>query len=96
MRERWNLSAVEPIGTERVTAFLNPGGLQDIDMGVYPEATCAAGRLLRSALFEMRIGLRDASTRLGLTPVELCAVERGQMTGDVDGMIEALCAGGSR
>lgn len=92
MRERWKLAPVEPIGMQRTFAFVNPGGLEEIEMPVYPEATRIAGERLRGARVSMRIGLREASQRLGLSAVELCGVERGELAGDVDAMILVLAA----
>jgi hypothetical protein len=87
----WDLRDVEPIGTQRTWAFVNPGGLEPIDMEVYPEEHVEAGASLRRArVWVARIGLRQAADRLGLTVVELSAVERGAMTGDVGGMVRKL------
>ncbi len=90
MRERWKLAPVEPIGMQRTFAFVNPGGLEEIEMPVYPEATRARGERVRTARVALSMGLREASKRLDLSAVELSAVERGAMTGDVDAMIEAM------
>lgn len=94
MRDRWNLAAVEPIGMQRTLAFVNPGGLEEVEMPVYPEAARAAGERVREARRLLRLGLREASRRLGLTPSELSAVERGAMTGDVDAMVMAMADDG--
>ena len=89
-RERWNLAEVEPVGMQRTWAFLNPGGLEPVEMPSYPEATRAAGERLRTVRVGLRMGLREASNILGLSAVEVSCVERGAMTGDVDAMILAL------
>lgn len=88
--ERWGLVHVEPVGRQKTFAFVNPGGFEEVEMPVYPEATCADGDRLRTVRVALRIGLREASQRLGLSAVELSAVERGAMTGDVDAMIAEL------
>jgi hypothetical protein len=88
--ERWGLVHVEPVGRQKTFAFVNPGGLEEIEMLVYPEATRESGDRLRAARVALGMGLRAASQRLGLSAVELSAVERGAMTGDVDAMIAEL------
>jgi hypothetical protein len=86
------LTPVDPIGTQRTWAFVNPGGLEEIEMAVYPEATRVEGERLRVARVEMGIGLREASKRLGLSAVDLSRVERGAMTCDIDEVIRILRA----
>jgi hypothetical protein len=88
--ERWGLVHVEPVGRQKTFAFVNPGGFEEVEMAVYPEATREAGGRLRTARVGLHMGLREASQRLGLSAVELSAVERGAMTGDVDAMIAEL------
>jgi hypothetical protein len=95
MRDRWNLVPVEPIGKATVFAHQNRGDMPhvwgDVEINKYPAWACVAGeRLRRTRVVDLRMGLREASQRLGLSAVDLCSVERGAMTGDVDAMIAEL------
>lgn len=94
MRECWHLTRVEPIGKSAVYGHCNRGDEPHewgpLELDVYPDEHVQAGDRLRQARRALGIGVRAASGMLELRPSELCALERGAMTGDVDAIIDAL------
>jgi hypothetical protein len=65
----------QPIGTQQTLAFVCPGGLRPVDLPVYPPSP--RGEALRALRVDLRIGLREAATAMGLSAVELGEIERG-------------------
>lgn len=93
---KWNLRRVDPIGKAKVFGHAITAGhcaWGEFEIDDYPEDARREGDRFREARVALRLGLRAASGRLGITVVELCAVERGAMKGDVDAMIDELRRG---
>ncbi len=84
MNARVTLLPVAPIGTRTTLAFVNRGegrgGLEEVTLDVYPEASVARGRAFRE--YRVRIGrsLREAAQLLGLHAVDVSSLERGAAT----------------
>ena len=74
-----NITWVKPIGMQ---AALLPCGQTGGAVPVYPDSP--RGAKLRAIRLNARLGLNDAAERLGVTAVELSAVERGAAILDED------------
>lgn len=69
---------VSPIAREKTMAFVNPGGLREVEVDRYPLSPRA------EAVFHFRIvldvGMRELATALEMEPRELSALENGRAT----------------
>lgn len=90
------ITKVEPIGTRKTFAHVHHAdqdkhGFQWIDWPVYPREHQEAGQELRERRVDLDLSLREAADRLGIKPVELSGIERGEgYTCDVNEAIRLL------
>ena len=65
---------MQPIRIDKAWAFVNPGGLKEVDRPVYPPSR---GPELREARRAARMGLRVAAGRANLSMLLWSGLERG-------------------
>lgn len=76
------LIPVAPIGQHTTFAFVNPGGMREVTMQDYPPSERGAGLLhLRLGC---DLGLRECARAVGLSPVDISALEHGRATLSAD------------
>ena len=93
MSARVTLIPVAPIGTERSMAFVNPGGPREVELDVYPPSP--RGDALRNLRVGCDLGLRECARALGLSPVDVSALENGRATLSADDWCELFVAVGA-
>lgn len=88
-----NLIPVQPVGSHESLAFVNPpppdGGLQRVTVRDYPASPC--GEALLHTRLGFDLGLRSAASVLGLSAVDLSALEHGRATLSADDWCRAWC-----
>lgn len=72
---------LKPTGRHKQWAFVNPGGLEEVEVDVFDPEYRAAGVKVREERMRLGLTLREATRKAGLKSVsDLSGLERGRAT----------------